>query len=430
MMDSLLDRTSAPDIQSIKRIKLIEPKYHQLDNDIPLYLIKAGSQNIVKIEFLFNAGSLFQNKNLLAFATNTLLNKGTSKHTSNDIADIIEFNGAYIELKAEFDLASVVIYSINRQLKYVLPLIYEIFTESNFPQKEITLFRKRQLQKFNINQQKVDHVARKKFYEAIFGKETPYGVNAIKKDYTSIDQKDLLEFKNNFYSSFNCKIIVSGKVTSSVVKMINEIFGNGKWNDEKVAKPQKVTINTPTKNKYYLERKDAKQSAIRIGKTLFNKTHKDFHEVLVLNTVLGGYFGSRLMSNIREDKGYTYGIGSGLISMLMGGCFFIATEVGANVTKATLTEIYKEIDLLREEPIDEDELNLVKIYLQGTFLSGINSPFALADKFKGLLKYGLSYDYYYSYLDSVKNITSKRILELSNKYLEPSSLIEIVVGKK
>ncbi|MBL4655238.1 MAG: insulinase family protein [Bacteroidia bacterium] len=429
-MTAQLDRTLAPEIQSIKKIKLLEARHHQLDNDIPLYSIKAGAQDIVKVEFLFNAGSLFQNKTLLAFATNALLDKGTGKHTSNEIADIIEFNGAYIELKAEFDLASVVIYSVNRQLKYVLPLIYEIFTESNFPQKEIALFRKRQLQKFNINQQKVDHVARKKFYEAIFGKESSYGVNPTKKDYVSIGQNELLQFKNRFYSSVNCKIIVSGKVTNSVIKMINEIFGNGKWNDQKIVNAKKITLNNPNKKKLYLARKGSKQSAIRIGKTLFNKTHKDFHELLILNTVLGGYFGSRLMSNIREDKGYTYGIGSGIVSMLQGGCFFIATEVGANVTIATLTEIYKEINLLRKEPIGEDELNLVKTYLQGTFLSGIDNPFALADKFKGLLKYGLSYDYYYSYLDKVKNITSERILELADKYLDPASLTEIVVGKK
>ena len=160
------------------------------------------------------------------------------------------------------------------------------------------------------------------------------------------------------------------------------------------------------------------------------KNHPDFTDLVILNTVLGGYFGSRLMSNIREDKGYTYGIGSGLASMIRTGCFCIATEVGVHVTKETIKEIYKELHILCNDKVSNKELQLVRNYLQGTFLASIDSPFALAEKFKGIWKFGLGYNYYQNYQQRLHDITAERLLELSQKYLNPSTMLEVVVGKK
>jgi predicted Zn-dependent peptidase len=152
--------------------------------------------------------------------------------------------------------------------------------------------------------------------------------------------------------------------------------------------------------------------------------------MLVLNMILGGYFGSRLIKNIREDKGYTYGIGSGIISMKNAGYFYIASEVGADVRKQAVHEVYKEIERLRKEPVPSGELSLVKNYMTGSFLRSIDGPFALADKLKGIMDYDLDFTKYYSqYIQTIKNITSKQLLELANKHFGEDSIYETVVGK-
>lgn len=168
---------------------------------------------------------------------------------------------------------------------------------------------------------------------------------------------------------------------------------------------------------------------MRVGRVLFNKTHEDYFKFQVLNTVLGGYFGSRLMANIREDKGYTYGIGSGLNNLVHSGTFFISTEVGADVTQQTLTEIYKELKLLREELIDEEELETVRNYILGQFLRSVDGPFTLADKFKSIWEFGLDYSFFDKYFHAVKTVTPKELRDLANKYLQEKDLIECVVGK-
>jgi predicted Zn-dependent peptidase len=160
-----------------------------------------------------------------------------------------------------------------------------------------------------------------------------------------------------------------------------------------------------------------------------NKLHPDHHKLQVFNTILGGYFGSRLMTNIREDKGYTYGIGSGIISLQNSGYFFISTEVGADVTKDALAEIYKEIELLRTEEVSLEELDLVKNYMLGHFLKSCDGAFNMASLFESVDSFGLDYSFYDEYINTIKTITPKTIKELGVKYFKKSDLKEVVVGK-
>src|SRR5690606_34435184 len=157
--------------------------------------------------------------------------------------------------------------------------------------------------------------------------------------------------------------------------------------------------------KHFFERDDAIQSAIRVGRLLFNKTHPDYFKFQVLNTILGGYFGSRLMANIRDEKGYTYGIGSGLTNLVRGGYLFISTEVGADVTGAALREIYHELKVLREKTVPSEELETVRNYMLGNFLRSVDGPFSLSEKFKAVWEYGLDYSYFDNYFKAVKEVT-------------------------
>jgi len=217
-------------------------------------------------------------------------------------------------------------------------------------------------------------------------------------------------------------------VTDVTLKLIEKHFAGMKPEGKREkTSAEKINIRSGI---HYIEKKDALQSAIRLGKILFTKNHPDYPAMLVLNTVFGGYFGSRLMANIREDKGYTYGIGSAMVSFSHAGYFTISTEVGADVTKDAVKEIYFELNKIQTEKISESELALVRNYMLGTFLRSIDGPFALADRFKGIYFSGLDYDYYERYVETIRTVSSEKLMELANSYWKKEEMIELVVGKK
>ena len=169
------------------------------------------------------------------------------------------------------------------------------------------------------------------------------------------------------------------------------------------------------------------QGAIRIARPFPTRTHPDFKKSMVLNVLFGGYFGSRLMTNIREEKGYTYGITSYLQSHLDAAAWMITTEAGKDVSEATITEVYNEMELLRNEPPDEEELLLVKNYMMGLNLGYIDGPFNNISRWKSLILNGLDEEFFNDTIRQVKTVTAEELHELANKYLNPEDFFELVV---
>lgn len=425
----ILNRSIPPEFKTVDKIEIIKASKITLDNNVNTYEINAGSQDLIKLELVFAAGSRFQEKPLLAYAVNSLLLEGTAEYTSEQIADLTDYYGAFLQTDVDKDFASVTLYSLNKHLAKVLPLLKSVVTEAVFPIQEIETFIQNEKQRFLVDEKKVSSIARKQFNEMLFGSSHPYGYNVKINDFDNLSRESILEFYNQFYHAGNCTIIAAGKISPVEQNFITSYFGN---NFQIKSSPNYLpkTIQSTNENKKLVFRDDAVQSAIRIGRPLFNKTHPDYFGMQVLNTVLGGYFGSRLMANIREDKGYTYGIGSGLLSMKEAGAFFISTEVGVEVCNDAINEIYLEISRLREELIPDEELQLVKNFMMGVFLKNVDGPFALADRLKSLLEYDFGYDFFDKYILTIKSITPVQLRELAIKYLNEDDLMELVVGKK
>lgn len=425
-----IDRKISPAFKTIDTIDMIKASERQLNNAIPVYAINAGSLDLIKIEFLFSAGMFQQQCTLQAATVNTMLEEGTSKMNADQIADAVDYYGAFLETSVSQDHASVILYTLNKHLKSTLPIVEQVIKDAVFPQQELTTHLTNKKQKFLVNKQKVASVARKRFSELLFGEKHPYGINVKEEDFSKITIPLLSQFYKTFYRSNNCKIILAGKVHEEIYQLLNDHFGGSDWKGTVNATVVVPPLQTVIEKQHLIFKEDALQSAIRIGKPLFNKTHKDFHPMQVLNTVFGGYFGSRLMSNIREDKGYTYGIGSAIVSLQNAGYFFISTEVGVDVCSNAIHEIYYEMDRLKQELITEDELQLVKNYLLGTFLRSVDGPFAMAERFKGIMTYNLGYDYFSKYIATIKSVSASELRDLANTYFDKNSLVELVVGKK
>ncbi len=425
-----LDRRQAPEFKTIDKINIQQAVEYTLDNGIKVYTIDSGSQELTKIEFVFKAGMYYQSQPLLSSAANNLLETGTKHYTANELSDNIDFFGSFFECAVDQDYSTLALFSLNKYLDKSLHYVEDIIKNPTFPKDEFDIYISNKKQKHLVNSEKVNVLARRRFTELLFGENHPYGVTVKNEDFEKLSIESVIEFYKSFYHSGNCTIIASGKLSKDLVETLNQFFGKSSWGHLQNIDEPKVSFNSTQQQKHFIEKSDAIQSAVRVGRLMFNKRNPDYFKFQVLNTILGGYFGSRLMANIREDKGYTYGIGSGLASLVNGGFFYISTEVGTDVTKDTLKEIYKEIKLLREELVDADELETVRNYVLGQFLRSVDGPYALADKFKAIWEFGLDYDYFDNYFEAVKTITPQEIKNLANTYLQEKDLIELVVGKK
>ena len=426
-----LNRKIQPGFKTIDKIKIIKAEEHLFNNNVSLYTINAGLQDVVKVDFLFSIPMQlwYKNNPLIAPAANLMLQDGTKNLTSVEIAEKLDFYGAFLHLNTNKDYSTVTLFSLNKYLPKTLKIIEDIIKNSVFPQKEFEIFIQKKKQQFIVENEKVKTLASRKFSQVLFGENHPYGKVEQLKDYNNLTTRQLYEFYNSLYVAKNCKIIASGKINKDIINLFDNCFRRNDWDTHYNIKANNFEIKPSNQKTHLILKDDSLQSAIRIGKPLFNKLHPDYTGMQVLNTVLGGYFGSRLMSNIREDKGYTYGIGSFIASLKNAGYFAIATEVGTDVCKNAIKEIYFEIKKIRNELIPENELNLVKNYILGEMLRIFDGPFALAESFRSILEYNLDYSYFDKFIDTVKNITSEELHNLANKYLDEDSMLEAIAGK-
>ena len=428
-MDTIINRKIQPASHAIKSIDLKDYEHLNLDNGLSAYLLNLGTQDLVKIELVCSAGIASQQKKLIASFTNKMLGEGTRSYSAYEIAENFDRYGAYFNTHVDKDFSSVAVYCLNKHLDQILPILAEIICEPRFPEEELTTLINKTKQEFIISLKKVKTLAHLNFPPLIFGEEHPYGQMAKLNDFDKISQNDVQSFYKNQYLNEDCKLFISGKLDQNIISKICRTFGEFKMNTNNHSFTPNYDIQNKAEKSHKITVEDALQSAIWIGKKTFNKLHPDFIGLQILNTILGGYFGSRLMTNIREDKGYTYGIGSSIVSHIHDGYFAIQTEVGSKHTDPTISEIYHEIQEIQTHLVQEKELDLIKNYIAGQLTRSMDGPFAVHEKLKSAILYGLDLNYYQHFINELLSITPERIQQLAVKHLQKNSLTELVIGK-
>jgi len=423
----MANRKTGPELHPLETITFPAYDSTTLSNGIPLHLIDMQQEDVVKIEFIIHAGRYQEDKQGVSAAVNGMLKDGTSKHTSFEIAETLDFYGASINTESGPDVVSLVLFSLNKYLDKVLPIVKEILTESIFPEKELSIYQQKTIQRILVDLEKTEFLATKEFNLALFGDKHPLGYTRDIEGTKAITKDDVLKLYSKDYTAENMIIIASGKIRTDLKVLLNDYFGSIKKKQSIIPRPAPAIVSSAEK-KHIAYKEGAVQSAIRLGKILFNKTHPDFVKLRLLATLLGGYFGSRLMSNIREDKGYTYGIYSSIGSYLQTGYLVISSEVGTEVTAATIHEIYYEIERLQNEKAGDKELELVKNYMLGNILSSLDGAFNVSGVLKGLLIYDLKTDYFYNMVKTIRHTEAETLKDLACKYLKKEDLFEIVSG--
>lgn len=422
-----LDRTIPPSAQPVQHVNIVQAQHNELPNGVRYWYINSGTQDICRVEFIFNAGSRFQAKSLTAKLTADLLLEGTSAKTGAQIQSELDYYGAFFEVKASVDRCIATVYSLNKHLPKVLSIFVDALVNASFPKQEFEITKNTAYQRFLVASERVEVLAKRAFNSRLFP-NSPYGRHAVAADFEKIKVQELASFHQNHLLNQPVDVIIAGKVKGNEKQTIAEAI------TQLCATANLKAIETTemgafTTGKFRVDKKGAVQSSIMIGKRMFNRTHPDFSAMQVLCTVLGGYFGSRLMANIREDKGYTYGIYSALAPKIGTGSFFISTQVGSDVCEAALIETYHELHRLQNDLIPDTELRLVKNYMLGSMLKGFDGPFALADRFKTVHFSTLDYTYFDRHIETVNSVTAQRLRDLAQRHFIAEEMVEVVAGE-
>ena len=406
-------------------LKLKPYEKHILNNGTEVFVIDAGAEEVLQLEWVFYAGNWFENKNLVAASTNFLLKNGTSKKNAFQLNEHFEYYGSYLNRSCYNETATISLHCLSKHLEVLLPVVREMLIDSVFPEEEISTYKQNMKQRLNVNLKKSDFVAGRLIDAYLYGEAHPYGRYTKFEDFDSVTREEVQNFYKQYYQDGKFVLFVGGKVPSNLFSLLNQYFGDLSCQQVSVAD----LPSHPASEKKYRVTNDPQgvQGAIRMGILFPNRHHPDFIKAQVLNNVFGGFFGSRLMSNIREEKGYTYGIYSYLENHIQQSAWIISTEAGRDVCEPTITEVYKEMQELRNEPIDDEELLLVRNYMMGSILGDLDGPFHIISRWKNIILNGLNENYFYDQIESIKKVSATELQELANKYLIPENFYELVV---
>ena len=424
-----MNRKTAPSIKDAIDYKLeLKPyEHYSLDNGIPVYSINAGAQDVLQVEMVFYAGNFFEQQKGIAAATNFLLKNGTVNRTAFQINEAFEYYGAYCNRACYNETAVITLHTLAKHLEKLFPVMQDMFTNSIFPEQELDIYLQNSRQRLKVNLQKAEFVAGRLIDSYLFGEKHPYGTYTNLEDLDKLNIEDIKKFYQQYYLNGQVALFVAGKIPATLPTLLNEYFG--KLTVSKPGNSLPDIKTTPSTEKKYRIQNDAEavQGAIRIASNFPNRHHPDFKKAIVLNNVFGGFFGSRLMSNIREEKGYTYGIHSYLQNHMQQSAWMISTDAGKDVCEPTIDEVYKEMKRLREELIGEEELLLVRNFMIGGLLGDLDGPFQVIAKWKNIILNNLGESYFYDSIDVIKTISAVELQQVANKYLQPENFYELVV---
>lgn len=415
---------SQPEIMTPTRVDMPDAQLLTSANGVPIYLLPTNDFEVVRFSFVFRAGTSMQHRPFTASATANMLGEGSAKYSAQEIAERLDFYGSYFDVNIDRDYAYISFCSLSKFFAPTADVAREIVLCPTFGEHELEIYCSKRKQSLAIERKKVEMLSRELFAEALFGAEHPYGISSDEALYDDVRRDDLVALYHELYTAENCFVVCSGRIDEEVITTLRAIV-------EALASGRRAEQRLPATHTTNVLRRDvegALQSSIRVGRLLFPRTHPDFVGMQVVAAALGGYFGSRLMQNLREEHGYTYGVMAAMVNFDKEGYLAIATQVAREVREEALAEIYREIERMRHELLDDEELQMVKNMMIGEILRILDGPFGIADVTIENIMCGMDNRAMEQSVERILSITAEQIRELAERYLRREDLVEVVVG--
>lgn len=429
----MLDRKKTPQIKSISKINYQKPTIHTINNGIKLYTFHSNDFPIIKVDIIFKAGVEYQSEKFHAAFANSLIKEAPIGMNSDDVSEIFDYYGSVVDGFVGNKTAGLRLFVPLSFFDEVFPVFASLLVNPSIPESEFEILKNKQYQFIQNNLKVTKYLANRCLNSELFGVNNPRGYVIEPDDVFNIKLDNIRNFISKYYCSSNCYIIVSGAIGNKILLTIDKCFGSVdsklNWNKNSYEEESMYPKIESLEEFKFIEVKDAVQSTICIGKNLGKLNDKDLIDISILNTVFGGYFGSRLMKNIREDKGYTYGIGSFIVEYSDIACLKITSDVGGDVTKNAVSEVFKELESLCKKLVPNSELDLVRSFMLGEIISAFDGVINTSEVWEKIISTDKNKDHINLQIDRIKSITPNEIKKLANKFLSNQGFHTVVAGK-
>ena len=421
-----VDRSKAPQFSLPTEFALPAPQQFKLGIGSPVFYFPTPGIDAVKLEVMGNSSrSLLPNSQaLIPSFTLQMLQEGTATLTAQQLAEFFDYHGAEVYPTLSYTQEGLSLICIKKHLPTILPIFLSLFSEARFPEENLAKRKSQRALSLKLDQEKPSSRAGQLFKKGLFGPNHPFGQEITEAHISEITPA-LLQAYYRDHLWKDCSLFLSGDFKTQELEQLLATLNQLPLKQG----AKKEGLPAPTSTPLLLEdRADAVQSSIRLGAWSIPKHHEDFPALAVFNTLLGGYFGSRLVKNIREDKGHTYGIHSSLVELDQYAYWVIAADVKKAHQEEVFAEIDKEIQILRTVLASSEEIEILKNYLIGQLFTKFSSPFDLIDQFKGVYYAGLDFSYYEKRFDFLKKFTAEDLLAIGNRYFSSPDRVQVRVG--
>ena len=415
-----MNRSLAPQIKDIQHIHTGFPA-----SSNNLFCIDS-QEGVFKLDIIYpNAGYAHIANKFVGIMAMDLLLSGTEKNNAQKISESLDVLGAYVYKSCDYYASSLSLYGLTENFNAILNIVKNCLEQCVFPDEEVAIYKHKRKSEHKINLEKTSYLANRQMNWMLFGSKHPYGQAYEQMLYEQIQSSDLKAFIETSLKE-SIFIFTGPKEFDIDTALKQNAFDTNYNRSEKTIEKQAE----PSKHDEWILKKGSSQNSLRFGKHLPDRGHKDYFALTLFNLILGGFFGSRLMKNIREDKGLTYGIHSSITPFKTYSVFKISSECNNTLTELVKTEIFNEIKALQNELIDLEELNTAKSYLKGTLLRNFDGAFNIADRFKSSIESGSDSKYYEKLFSSIDEIGPDTIKTIANNYFQIESLMYCVAGEQ
>ena len=425
----MLNRATPPPFVVPQSFSIPLAKKHALANGNILHSIHTDNDALLKIDVFFPAGRIFQKQASVAALTIDMLFESTQKRSAMQLAEAMDFFGAYTDYSVRAEWASLTLYTLNKHLASVIPYFIELLTLPAFKDEELNILIAREIQDLNVALEKNNVLAQHEVSRRQWGENHPLGMTPTVANYHSSTRATIQGFFDQHYNLGDAKLFVAGNIDDNVINTLTQAFSLGKKAIETNAQLWEASPNNSAVP-VFIEKPKSLQAAVRLARKHVPRTHPDYNDTQILNLILGGYFGSRLMDNLREDKGFTYGVGSNIADYRWGSEWSIGTEVKNDARNETVSEIFKEMKRLTEELVEMDELDVARNYLLGQVLRSLDGAYQQMKYSETIALNDYSYDLLYAGFHRITTITPEDIMVVAKKYLDPKDWLVVVCGSE
>lgn len=417
-----------PKIYPMEIDNLPLPRKIVLSNGVPLYVMQGGTPQIVRLDLLFKGGYAIQQQPLQALFTNRMLREGTEDFTSDEISQRLDFCGAWVEMYSSQNCNHITLHTLRKHLSPLLSMLESMLKRPLFPQTKLENVRSSNKAYFEVSSGKVGNVSQRHMEQMLWGEQHPLGHIVTVDDYDAITRDCLQYYHRNVYSSETLTLFMSGGIDDASVAEVEKYFGSEQWGSGSLLSSSVLPSAQPILGRRKVSMPGVMQSGVKIGCMVMNADSPDFLKFRFTTVLFGGYFGSRLMSNIRERNGYTYHIEACLDEFGSNNALVITSETANEYVDKLIGEVYAEMASLRTKPVSEEELSLVRNYTMGELCREYEGVSAKAEVFINMWLSGMPFEAVNEYLDVIRTISAGDIQEMACKYLLPQNMSEVVVA--